>query len=165
MIENIKHYPRYERFFNDITTHWNIFRTDALRVMNGNMTVRWHESALHNDKWDVFGLIWQNEICELTHYCPNSFEIVNRHRDVVVNCGFSIMHPKCEIYPHHGYTGEVLRCHLGLVVPEGDCCLKVEDEVRHWSEGEVLLFDDTKLHSTWNKTDQMRVILLTDLRK
>ena len=75
------------------------------------------------------------------------------------------MNPGCEIYPHHGYTGDVLRCHLGLIVPEGDCCLKVDDEVKSWKEGEILFFDDTKRHSAWNKTNDIRIILLTDLKR
>lgn len=164
MFEKIEDYPQYKEFFDDVKAHCNVFRTDAERVIKDRMISRWHESILHNDKWDVFGLIWQDQLHELAQYCPDSLNIVKKY-SFIQNCGFSIMNPQCEIYSHVGYTSDVLRCHLGLIVPEGDCCIKVENEVQKWNEGELLFFDDTKMHSTWNKTDQTRVILLTDLKR
>jgi aspartate beta-hydroxylase len=38
-----------------------------------------------------------------------------------------------------------LRCHLGLVVPPG-VRIRVGDEVREWTAGECLIFDDSFEH-------------------
>ena len=76
--------------------------------------------------------------------------------------GFSVLRADTRIASHQGYPGLFLRCHLGLEVPDGDCALKVGDEVRHWQTGKVLIFDDRLQHEAWNMTAQERVILLLD---
>lgn len=73
----------------------------------------------------------------------------------------------------------VLRCHLGIIIPEKrvhinitiqshltlhkeQCWLQVADQKGHWEEGKCLVFDDTFCHSAVNNTDESRVILLLD---
>ena len=51
----------------------------------------------------------------------------------VTTAGFSRLAPGTHIKPHVGYTSEVLRCHLGLIVPP-DCALRVGSETRRWEE-------------------------------
>lgn len=70
-----------------------------------------------------------------------------------------------EITPHVGYTGEVLRYHLGLDCPAEHCGIQVGDEVRWWRDGQSLLFDDTQEHRAWNRSNRWRLILLVDIEK
>ncbi len=58
-----------------------------------------------------------------------------------------------------------MRAHLGLKVPteKEQCRIRVGDEVRHWEEGAVMLFDDTHEHEVWNDTDETRVVLFLDV--
>ncbi len=80
---------------------------------------------------------------------------------------FSMSMPGCEVIPHkdnEAWIGSVLRMHIGLSCPEGDCALKVGDESRSWVDGEVLVFDSAnEIHSAWNRTDQPRLILIVDV--
>jgi ornithine lipid ester-linked acyl 2-hydroxylase len=78
--------------------------------------------------------------------------------------GFSIMQPGCLISPHRGYTKDVLRIHLGLHA-NGGSTIRVGDEETGWKEGELLMFDDTQVHSAWNRGATERVILLMDVYK
>jgi aspartyl/asparaginyl beta-hydroxylase (cupin superfamily) len=49
-----------------------------------------------------------------------------------------------------------------LVVPE-QCALHLVDRgVHHWVEGELVMFDDTFLHESWNRSDSVRIIVLMD---
>lgn len=60
----------------------------------------------------------------------------------------------------------VLRCHLGLRVPEPDkCYLKIEDSILRWSEGEAFVFCDSFLHEAKNEGSQDRHVLLIDFDK
>ena len=61
-------------------------------------------------------------------------------------------------------TPVILRCHLGLMVPERreHCYMRLEDRRYSWEEGKTLVFDDTYDHEVFNDTDQERVILLFD---
>lgn len=58
----------------------------------------------------------------------------------------------------------MLRLHVGLRCPAGDCALDVAGERREWRDGEALLFDSARvLHSAWNRTAAPRMIAIVDL--
>ena len=37
------------------------------------------------------------------------------------------------------------------------------EEIRHWSEGKAMIFDDSFPHEAWNETDEIRVVLFLDI--
>ena len=75
---------------------------------------------------------------------------------------FSVLAPGTHILPHHGVTNTRCVMHLPLVVPE-DCALHLVDRgVHHWREGELVMFDDTFLHESWNRSGSVRIIVLMD---
>ena len=80
----------------------------------------------------------------------------------LTTAGFSRLAPGTHIKPHKGWVTTVYRAHLGLVVPDDRCALRVGDESRTWSEGDVLVFDDTAEHEAWNRSDHTRTVLLFD---
>jgi aspartate beta-hydroxylase len=75
---------------------------------------------------------------------------------------FSLLRPGTHIPPHHGFLNTRLICHLPLIVPPG-CALRVGNETRPWKEGEIVVFDDTMEHEAWNKSSELRVVLLFDI--
>ena len=75
---------------------------------------------------------------------------------------FSLLRPGTHIPPHHGFLNTRLICHLPLIVPPG-CALRVGNETRPWKEGEVVIFDDSMEHEAWNRSSELRVILLFDI--
>ena len=82
----------------------------------------------------------------------------------VVNAGFSLLRPGTHLEPHRGELAGVLRCHLPLVVPDGDLGLSAGGETRAWRAGECLVFDDTREHEAWNRGAGDRVVLLVTFR-
>ena len=52
--------------------------------------------------------------------------------------------------------------HLPLIVPER-CALRVAGEEHTWIEGRVVIFDDTYEHEAWNRSGEIRVVLIFDL--
>jgi ornithine lipid ester-linked acyl 2-hydroxylase len=77
---------------------------------------------------------------------------------------FSILMPHKTIPIHRGPYKGVVRMHLPLKVPEPaiECAIRVGEEIRHWEEGKVILFDDTYPHDAWNHTDGIRAVLFID---
>jgi ornithine lipid ester-linked acyl 2-hydroxylase len=77
---------------------------------------------------------------------------------------FSILMPHKTIPVHRGPYKGVVRLHLPLKVPEPatGCAIRVGDEIQHWEEGKVILFDDTYPHDAWNHTDGIRAVLFID---
>lgn len=75
---------------------------------------------------------------------------------------FSLLRPGAHIRPHHGLFNFRLICHLPLRVP-ADCALRVGNHVRGWREGELTIFDDSIEHEAWNRSGELRAILLFEI--
>jgi hypothetical protein len=75
---------------------------------------------------------------------------------------FSYLAPGTHVRPHWGPHNARLRAHLGLVVPEG-CSLRVGPETGEWTEGKVIVFDDSYDHEVWNNSAQGRIVLILDI--
>ena len=95
--------------------------------------------------------------------CPRTVEALDLIPGVTT-AFFSILAPGKVIPAHRGVYNGVLRYHLGLRVPASDesCAIRVNGTVRHWAEGEALVFDDSFQHDAWNLTKQWRVVLFVD---
>ena len=75
---------------------------------------------------------------------------------------FSALGPHAHVAPHCGPTNTRLRCHLGLVVPDG-CRIRVGSTERSWEAGRCIVFDDSFQHEVWNDGDRHRYVLILDL--
>ena len=125
----------------------------------------WVEHKLYRTGWQVYGLFDFPHGQALTANvarCPVTSALIQRELPQHGAAGFSVLEPGTEIQPHEGYAGNFLRFHLGLIVPEGDCCLQVEDATWSWQAGRGFVFDDRRRHAAWNRTASERVILLVD---
>lgn len=78
---------------------------------------------------------------------------------------FSILLPGKHIPEHRGPYKGVIRCLLGLKIPEPRelCRIRVGNETRHWQEGKAMFFDDSFPHEAWNETHDIRVVLFLDI--
>ncbi|MFI5042108.1 MAG: aspartyl/asparaginyl beta-hydroxylase domain-containing protein [Acidimicrobiales bacterium] len=96
--------------------------------------------------------------------CPRTAALLDAVPDLTT-AFFSILEPHKHIDEHRGPYRGVLRYHLGLLVPEPAeaCGIRVGGEVRHWREGQSLLFDDGYEHTAWNDADGPRAVLFVDV--
>jgi aspartyl/asparaginyl beta-hydroxylase (cupin superfamily) len=167
MYLDTKLYP----FTASLEANWPVIRGELDALARENYKA-WPDRHLygqpkqHKDGtgWDLFGLYVfgqrREENCRL---CPETARVVAAIPGLVT-AAFSRLEPGTHIKPHVGYTKEVLRCHLGVMVP-GDCALRVGDETRAWQEGACMVFDDTTEHEAWNRSDKVRVVLLIDFTR
>ena len=98
--------------------------------------------------------------------CPRTAALVDQVPELVV-AFFSVFEPGTHIQEHQGVTKAMLNVHLGLIVPQGPgrCEIRVEDEVRGWTPGEYMIFDETFRHEVWNETGEPRVILFLQVMR
>lgn len=98
--------------------------------------------------------------------CPKTAALVDQVPNLVV-AFFSIFEPGAYVHPHRGVTKAMLNVHLGLLVPSGPerCEIRVADEVRGWTPGEYLIFDETFEHEVWNETAEPRVVLFLQVMR
>lgn len=80
---------------------------------------------------------------------------------------FSVLVPGTHIPPHTGVTKAFLTCHLGIEVPRDaeKCRMRVVNQVVHWERDKALLFDDCFEHEVLNETDDVRVVLLVQVKR
>ncbi len=80
---------------------------------------------------------------------------------------FSILAPGKHVPRHRGITKGLVRCHLGLKIPEQreNCRMEVGGVNCVWEEGRTLFFDDTCHHEVWNETNEERAVLLFDFER
>lgn len=79
--------------------------------------------------------------------CPETTKLLHRIPGMKT-AFFSILAPGKRLPRHRGPYKEVLRLHLGLLIPEPAerCGICVGGETRHWEEGKIPVFDDTFQH-------------------
>ena len=121
-----------------------------------------------NLDWSAL-FLWKNgaRIHQNADRCPITESAVRRTPQNIVNgrapgVFFSALRPATHIPPHNGATNTRLTVHLPLIIP-GGCGLRVGDEVREWKPGKVVMFDDTIRHEAWNRSDELRVVLIFDV--
>jgi aspartate beta-hydroxylase len=74
----------------------------------------------------------------------------------------AVRRPRLRLRPHTGVSNVRAIIHLPLIVP-AKCGFRVGGETRKWRVGEAWAFDDTIEHEAWNRSDQLRVILIFDV--
>lgn len=82
--------------------------------------------------------------------------------DPVTYAAFSRLKPRTELAPHTHDNDKYLIFHMAIRVPTGGKAgLSAEDEKHIWQQaGDCMIFDNSKLHSAWNRSDtEERVVL------
>jgi ornithine lipid ester-linked acyl 2-hydroxylase len=118
-----------------------------------------------NDGWkSYFFFLLGHRIDESYKRCPETGRLLDSIPGLAL-AFFSVLAPGMHIKRHRGSYKGVLRCHLGLIVPEPrtDVRMQVGDKMIHWEEGKCVIFDDTHKHEVWNDTNGIRVVLLFDV--
>jgi beta-hydroxylase len=118
-----------------------------------------------NDGWkSYFFFVLGHRIDESYRRCPETGKLLDSIPDLSL-AFFSVLGPGMHIKAHRGSYKGVLRCHLGLIVPEPrtDVRMRVGDKIIYWEEGKCVIFDDTHKHEVWNDTNGIRVVLLFDV--
>lgn len=112
----------------------------------------------------IFGL-WMagRPLSHNARFCPGAMQVIERIGPV--HAGFSCLEPGAAIQPQRGGDRNINKCHLGLLIPEGDCALRAGGVARKWREGDYFIFDDQSTHEAWNCTAERRFIMIFDLRK
>jgi len=118
-----------------------------------------------DDRWKTFFFVAYGYRAEANcARCPRTAALLDQIPGLVT-AFFSILSPGKRIPPHRGPYRGVVRCHLGLAIPDPPdlCGISVGGEVAHWREGQTMFFDDGYEHFAWNDSDQTRVVLFLDL--
>lgn len=120
-----------------------------------------------DDQWRTFilyGFGYQSRLnCEL---CPKTTALLQRIPGLQT-AFFSILAPGKHVPRHRGVTKSLVRCHLGLIVPQQreQCYMNVGGVRCVWESGHAFVFDDRYPHEVYNNTAEERAVLLLDVER
>lgn len=143
--------PALEAAFDDVLAELQALGAAAFVEAPDSLTTA--EDGYDERGWHYFDIVANADRCLRT-------AAACRAVPGMVNAGFSLFRPRTHLYPHNGEIPNVLRCHLPLVVPDGDMGIRIGGETRRWERGRCLVFDDTLEHDAWNRGDGDRIVLL-----
>lgn len=161
--------PIVERFYEPL-------KAEAQRIRESFMSMSYESAdASQQAKWrqgfvSAFGTrlpdayfaagTVPSEAHELVDALPADDYAGNSHH-AFADAFYSWLDPKYIVKGHHSADNFRVRCQLALDIPD-DCYLKVAGEARTWTEGKVLLLDDSFWHEAVNNSDRHRGVFLTD---
>lgn len=162
-----EHFP----FIQELEANWRDIRAELEVLLQDRDSIPFLDKISgdqsrisHSQKWRAFFLWgWDEELTGNTAQCPKTTALLRKVPNLR-SAWYSIMSPNYHVKRHKGLTKGVLRAHLGLIVPKRwqECRMVVDGETLHWREGRAFVFDDSRIHEVWNKTDEERAILLLD---
>jgi aspartyl/asparaginyl beta-hydroxylase (cupin superfamily) len=163
-----------ERFswVKHVEDNWEVIREELERVLQDHAALPNFQDIskdqieiTDDDRWKTFFLYGYGFKAKLgVEMCPRTAALM-REIPGMTTAMFSILSPRKHILDHRGPYKGVLRYHLGLIVPKDAqaCRIRVGEDIRHWEEGQSMIFDDTFNHEVWNDTDETRVVLFVDV--
>lgn len=175
ILDESQFFPQGARFH----ANWRQIRDEALGVARDLGKVpRFHElmasqasiSANDDRDWRMFILsAYGVPVSGHLARCPCLAALLAESPDVL-SAAFSFLAPGKHIPEHRGPFRGILRFHLGLSVPVDDqgrtgTILRIDDVDHRIGDGDCLLWDDTYRHEVWNRSDDLRVALLLDVRR
>jgi aspartate beta-hydroxylase len=175
VLETSAYFPGAARFISA----WPEIRDEALSLSSRMQSIpRFHEimpaqadiSANDGKDWRLFILkVYGAEVEKNMAACPKLAELVSSTPGVL-SASLSFLAPRKHIPRHRGPFRGVLRYQLGLSVPldaqgRPAAVLALNDVEHRVGDGQHLLWDDTYPHEVWNNSDEMRLVLLLDVRR
>lgn len=150
------------------------FQKEIINV-NPKILISWPEKDLYdkNMTWKIIPIcytvpsdniknqIWINSV---EKFIPKIYNFVKSLKNVRTAL-ISKMGKNVSLKPHQGWAdvaNHVLRCHLPIIVEYEKSGIIVSGVKKNHMLGDVILFDDSLMHSGFNESNQDRYILIID---
>jgi beta-hydroxylase len=123
-------------------------------------------SFYKSGRWKSFYLkSFENEIPSAYELAPKTMALIDQIPSMNMAL-FAALMPGKELKKHHDPFAFTFRYSLGLITPNSDQSgLTVDGNDYHWKDGESIIFDETYMHSAYNHSDKVRIVLMTDVAR
>lgn len=185
-------YFEYEKYYPELKlllepSNLAIITSEAR--ISSERWIDWPETTHYNsgaegERWTVFPFChtfpatdssatkFINLTCE---QCPGTVQLLQSSsiRPKLKTALFSRLGPRTSLGLHTGWedlANHVLRVHIPLTLPEYEdislCGTWVEGSIQHHKAGEIIVFDDSKVHRAFNYSDKKeRLVLILDMER
>ena len=157
-------------FCDDVKRAINVIRGELQDGYAGRM-MPWSQGGAYEGDWSVLPLLYPDD-CDVPHliaqarqnqqHFTKTIELLRGIRGLSL-VAFSSLGPDTFVHRHvDADRPPVIRCHLGLMVPEG-CTLELDHETRAHANGKWVNFHGAAPHSARNPSSIARVTLMVDV--
>lgn len=97
---------------------------------------------------------------------PTAYKLIEEYGDECPIANYTVLAPNSVLQRHTGIenrSGEFIRIHIPLIIPEGDIFFEAGGEEIDWSD--LWGFNNQIAHSAHNYTNEWRLMFLIDLRR
>lgn len=147
-----------------ITKNFSIIKQELQNIKEKRPDL-WHQWI--NNELKVFPILFFDKWARVAkELCPETTKMLMKIKGIKT-ASFSLLLPHKQIQPHKGWGGlanNILRCHFGIDVPQ-DCGCVCDNWVVKHETGKWLVFDDARMHTSYNFTDENRFILIVDMER
>jgi hypothetical protein len=135
---------------NTLQSERNAWKTDGIKY-------QWDQKKILDDK---------SSNPEILARYKTAAALTKKYADVCPVSSYSILEKNSVIKRHVGLeniTGETIRIHIPLFVPEGDIFLETEGVEIDWSD--IFGFANQYIHSAHNYSNTRRLVYLIDIKR
>jgi ornithine lipid ester-linked acyl 2-hydroxylase len=122
------------------------------------------ETSLNDDlktpSWKTQVLIFNGKLTKYSKELDNTINLLKKISGIK-HAGFSCFEPGAISNYHTDNNFDTYRYHLPLIIPEGNCKLKIYNKLYKFNK--PMIFDDSCKHQVWNKTNFNRIIMIIDI--
>ena len=152
--------------------HWREIRDEAAALLEKGSIApsEGHRDIAFNTffarGWRRFHLKWYGDALPSAEaHCPRTVALL-RTIPTVRAALFAFLPAGATLAKHRDPYAGSLRYHLGLITPNSDDCrIFVDGEPYAWRDGDDVVFDETYIHSAYNRTSVDRLILFCDVER
>ena len=138
---------------------------NAVTTDNKPNTDSWRSMSLRYERHDYMNISYTAPNTFKARY-PTAFKLITEYGDDCPISNYSVLAPNSVIQRHTGVenrTGEFIRIHIPLIIPQGDVFFEANGEETDWSD--IWGFHNQIAHSAHNYTNEWRLIYMIDVRR
>lgn len=154
---------KLEAMSSDISTEVN----KILQSRESSFQPYFIEKLSGKDGWKTYSFkTWGINVNKALRSSP-TFECIANQYPEIVSMSINFLPAHTKIAPHHGDSNTFYRVHLGIDIPAGlpECGFRVNEEIRPWETGKLLIFNDGNNHEAWNDSEGHRTIVVFDVMR
>ena len=163
-----KRYPE----LNLLEDNWTLIRDEAIKqsdqgeIKSSDKRDDAGFNSFFKTGWTRFYLKWYGkDHTSAQNLCPETLRLL-AEIPAIKAAMFAFLPAGAKLVRHRDPFAGSLRYHLGLLTPNSkQCQMVVDGEIRHWQDGQSMMFDETYLHYADNQSGQDRLILLCDYER
>jgi aspartate beta-hydroxylase len=151
-----------------LSEHFHVIRQEAMELMKDSCRTlpAMPADLVQCGSWRHLRIVGPHaESCSVTDsLVPQTARIIRATPRLGELAFLSILAPHTHVRTHCGPWNLRLNVHLAISIPsQKECGVRVASEIRHWQEGQCLVFDDSFEHKVWNDCAQPRCVLVVNV--